>query len=281
MELNKMTADTAYNCNKENHVSQKDALPEPKDNREVKVFSLNRNSDKTNSKLSSKETKSRSDSLNKSEAKKNDDTLASLKDEQEDSDNNLFSCDVIANLNMSGLKPASLEDGIQATSSVAVSSIDLAWVEDIIASVVESMLIGEIDGQKMVEITLSDKADVPFIFSKSNLSIVQDGNEISISFSNFMDEVQAMDANQLVTSNPMQLQGLITSLKDKNLTLTSMKIGAQVVQLPTLEESQTPLHMIAAAIRHQDEEQDQEQGDQRHSRDQQDRENLKVEEANL
>lgn len=166
------------------------------------------------------------------------------------------------------------------STTVAVASADLQWVQDVIASTVESMIVADVNGQQLVELVLDAEGNVPEVFAGANLTLVQSGTDLSVKFSNFMDDVQLTEAVNLISNNPSQLAGLVESLKNLRLNLTELTVGTSIVQLPTIEEVQTPLHMIAATIHQRDEEKDQEGKDQQQQQDQEQNQ-YKVEEARL
>ncbi|EPP39108.1 putative outer protein E, partial [Chlamydia psittaci 84-8471/1] len=107
---------------------------------------------------------------------------------------------------------------------------------DVIASTVESMIVADVNGQQLVELVLDAEGNVPEVFAGANLTLVQSGTDLSVKFSNFMDDVQLTEAVNLISNNPSQLAGLVESLKNLRLNLTELTVGTSIVQLPTIEE---------------------------------------------
>lgn len=169
---------------------------------------------------------------------------------------------------MDVIAPQSVETSLEA-ASVVVSAPSLDWVESCIVKAVDSMFIGDIQGGQLVEVILSESQEVPEAFVGANLTMTKEGEGISVAFSNFTDQAQAAKAMELVLGNPENLQVLVQNLGNRQLVLREMVVAGQVVQLPTREEIQSPLHMIAASIQHRDSEKDREGQNDKNRRDQQ------------
>ncbi len=264
MELNK-TSESLFSMKADNRVEHHHE-PQPKDQREVKTFVLenkpNRTEPRRGSSLQSKERRDgRASDSRETKApvssKRNHDDM--------DKDSGAHVSDqAVASVNVHSMFSDVV---LSVESGVALSGADLQWVEELILSTVESMLISDVNGQQLVEVVLDNSNLVPEPFCGVNLTLVQNGSDISVSFSNFLDQGQLADALGLVMANPQNLADLVGSLRNHHLFLKELSIGTNVVQLPKIEEVQSPFHMIAAAIRNQDHEQDQE--GKRDSQDQQ------------
>ncbi|WP_201456529.1 DUF5421 family protein [Chlamydia sp. 17-3921] len=283
MELNK-TSESLYSCKTESRVSQDNVVPGPQDNREVKVFSLEgkqQSQEKTTTK-----TQSRSESRGTEDSRRLEEKTSSVASKEEETTDQeesqlLMGENAAAGLALVDLISASTVQEVQATSStVSVASVDLEWVENIIMSTVESMMISEVDGQQFIELVLDSTNSVPEAFCGVNLTLMQSGDELSVKFSNFVDNAQASNAVELVSNNSVQLTSLVGALQARNLKLSQFVVGSQVVQLPKLEEIQTPLHMIAATIRQNEEKEQEREGKDQKQQDQE-QHPYKVEEARL
>ncbi|EPP34626.1 putative outer protein E [Chlamydia ibidis] len=283
MELNK-TSESLYNCKAGTH-SQQSIGPDPVDNRDVKVFSLEgkqQSRAERNDKLAAKG--NRQDARSSSDDKRLEEGPASVvakEEEEQEQENGFMICEnAAAGMSLVDIATSMATEVALETAQVAVASVDLSWVADIVASTVDAMMVTDIGGQQLVEIVLDSEAAVPEAFAGANLTLVQSGDQLTVKFSNFTDNVQMSEAMQLVASNPVQLTNLVQSLKDRMLTLTELTIGTNAVQLPKLEEIRSPMHVLAASIRQQDQEKDQD-GRQQHSDQEQDQKQFKVEEASL
>ncbi|WP_139414037.1 DUF5421 family protein [Chlamydia abortus] len=281
MELNK-TSESLYNCKTDHHSIQQEVGPEPKDNRDVKVFSLegrqqskHDRQDKAVNKGSRQEARGADDK----HVEEKTFTVSSKEEEKEEGQSFMAYDNPTAGMAFVDIAPSVSSEVVVESSTVAVASADLQWVQDVIASTVESMIVADVNGQQLVELVLDAEGNVPEVFAGANLTLVQSGTDLSVKFSNFIDEVQLTEAVNLIANNPSQLAGLVEALKNLRLNLTEFTVGTSIVQLPTIEEVQTPLHMIAATIHRRDEERDQQGKDQQ----QQDQEQnqYKVEEARL
>ncbi|AFS27576.1 DUF5421 family protein [Chlamydia psittaci] len=282
MELNK-TSESLYNCKTDHHSIQQEVGPEPKDNRDVKVFSLegrqqskHNRQDKTTSKSSRQEARGADDK----HVEEKTSGVSSKEEEKEEGQNFMAYDNPTAGMAFVDIAPSVSSEVVVESATVAVASADLQWVQDVIASTVESMIVADVNGQQLVELVLDAEGNVPEVFAGANLTLVQSGTDLSVKFSNFMDDVQLTEAVNLISNNPSQLAGLVESLKNLRLNLTELTVGTSIVQLPTIEEVQTPLHMIAATIHQRDEEKDQEGKDQQQQQDQEQNQ-YKVEEARL
>ncbi|WP_213358165.1 DUF5421 family protein [Chlamydiifrater phoenicopteri] len=267
MELNKTSGDTSlYSCNKDSRIT-KNNKPEPVDNREVKTFSLNQES-RSNSRQQGKV--ARGDRRNQDEKKLEEGpaSIAAKEEKKEGKEGLLYEGGGAGITMMDIIAPQSVEASLE-TSSVVVSASSLDWVETCIVKAVDSMFIGDIQGGQLVEVVLSENSEVPEAFMGANLTMTKDGEGISVAFSNFADQTQATKAMELVLGNPENLQSLVQNLGQRQLVLREMVVAGQVVQLPTREEVQSPLHMIAASIQHRDSEKDQDGQNDRNRRDQQ------------
>lgn len=274
-----------YNCKTESHVSQQELGPEPQDNRDVKVFSLEGRQQSRQDRqdnISSKGRSSRQESRGAEDKHVDDKTssVCSKEEESEEKEGFMHFENPTAGMALVDAAASMSSDIVVETSTVAVASADLGWVQDIIANTVESMFIADMNGEQLVELVLDSEGNVPEVFSGANLTLVQSGADISVKITNFVDNAQMAEAMNLITSNPEQLASLVGALKGRQLNLTEFAVGSSVVQLPTIEEMQTPLHMIAATIHQRDEEKDQEGKDQQQQQDQEQNQ-YKIEEARL
>lgn len=278
MELNK-TTESLFSC-KTTRASQPELSPDPVDNRDVKVFSLETKQVKDSHRSS--QSKDRGIHQDRKETHPDDkrcESSCEIKEEEKEEERLYVSNPMAADLLFAERATATTVQGVEA-APVTIASVDLQWVAETILSTVESMMVSSIDNQQLVEIVLEQNGEVPAAFAGANLTLVQTGSDLSVKFSNFLDPMQAANALELVAANPSQLAGLVEALKGRQLNLTEFLIGSSIVQLPTREETQTPLHMIAAAMRHHDQEKDQEQQERQQHSDQE--ENiLRTEEARL
>lgn len=280
VEFNK-TSESLYQS-KTTHTVHPEAKHEPVDQRDVKVFSLD-----------TKPTAKQERSVNRSERRdahpasedKRCESSHETKEEDQDlqQDNNKpfvaeNAAAGIALMEMAAMSAST--SSIAEAAPLAVTTADLQWIADTIFSTVESMMVADINGNQLVEIVLEQNGEVPAVFAGANLTLVQTGTDLSVKFSNFVNSDQVAGALELVSTNPSQLAGLVEALKGKQLNLTEFVVGANIVQLPTVEEVQSPLHMIAATIRHHDQEKDQEKKDQQQQSDQE-QNAFHVEEARL
>lgn len=279
MEFNK-TSEALYSCNTPRQ-SHPEASPAPVDNRDVKVFSLETKQVKDTQRSSSKDRNV--NHQDRKETHSSDDkrceSTGETREEEKDEDKVFVANSMAAELLFADKASVASAQTLEA-APITVASADLQWVSETILSTVESMMISGIDNQQLVEIVLEQNGEVPAAFAGANLTLVQTGSDLSVKFSNFVDPMQAANALELVVANPAQLSNLVEALKGRQLNLTEFAVGSSIVQLPTVEETQTPLHMIAAAIRHHDQEKDQDQQD-RQQPEQQEENVLQVEEARL
>lgn len=269
MELNKTSS--LYNCKHENHVSKHEG-PEPLDSRDVKAFSLDTHAQPR------QEAQTRRTSGRQEEQQSNDKNVEGASSEvsaKEDTEKEGEGEGGMVLENPMAYVAHHVEAASVAFSpeivggaSVAVSNLDLEWVQEVIASTVETMLITDIGGEQRVELVLDNQGNVPEVFAGANLTLVQSGSDLSISLSNFSNEQQAIDAVNIVNNYPEQLATLVTSLKGHRLNITEFSVGTSVVQLPRVEEIQTPLTMIAATIHAREDEERQDQDEQQHHQDQ-------------
>lgn len=276
VEFNK-TTDALYQS--KTHMVRPESKHEPVDQRDVKVFSLDTKQTSRSERSTNKQ--ERRDSHLVSEDKRCDSNQEVKEEEQELQQEKAFVADVATGMAFMEMaaQTASMSSVVEA-APVAVASADLQWIADTIFSTVESMMIASVDGNQLVEIVLDQNESVPAAFAGANLTLVQTGSDLSVKFSNFMNAEQSIKAFDLVSANPAQLAGLVEALKGKQLHLTEFVVGSTLVQLPTIEEVQSPLHMIAATIRNHDQEKDQEQKDQQQQSDQE-KNAFYVEEARL
>lgn len=288
MELNRTSE---YSCKTENHLPQRreDALG-PQDSREVKVFSLEGNqqssrqeksasSSSSSSKTQSREGRSedgkRIEEKSSAVASKEEDSAA-----EEEEAKFFVNEQVAAGIALFDLPSVAVQEVQSMSSTVAVASVDLGWVGEVILSTVSSMTISELEGQQMVELVLEATHQIPEVFVGANLTLMQSGEELSVNISNFQDPSQAVQAAQLVSNNAEQLSSLVSALYARNLRLAEFVVGSQVVQLPRQEEIQTPLHMIASAIRYNEDKEQEREGQNQQQQEQQESP-YKIEEARL
>lgn len=261
MELNKTGLGSLQHSSRDPSVETEGG---PRDSRDVKPFSLDEGQGSNNQ--CSEETELHDDILWEQNKESLSTELFSFQEEKRDQH-------VVHHAAGSMMTPQNniqqvLPTQVSETATISqTSSADLRWMSDLILSTVETLLVGELQGEQFVEMGLSAHHDVPSAFIGANVSLVQSGQELTVSFSNFQDITQQQEAQHLVLSQQEQLQSLISALQARNLQLKSMSVGQHVVQLPQVEEVRSPLHMIAATMRNQHEEQGQQQDQQR--RDQQ------------
>ncbi|BAE81740.1 hypothetical protein CF0968 [Chlamydia felis Fe/C-56] len=282
MEFNK-TSESLYNCKIDHHAVQPEVGPEPKDNRDVRVFSLEgrqQSKQDRQDKISNKGSRQETRGADDKHAEEKTSAVSSKEEEQEDGDGFMAFDNPAAGMAFVDVAAPVSSEAVVESATVAIASADLQWVQEIIASTVESMIIADIDGQQLIELVLDSEGNVPEVFAGANLTLVQSGVDLSVKFSNFVDNTQMAEAMNLIVNNPEQLTGLVEALKNRHLNLTELTIGSSIVQLPTIEDVQTPLHMIAATIHQRDEEKDQEGKDQQQQQEQ-DQNQYKVEEARL
>lgn len=280
MELKK-TAESLYSAKTDNHTVHQNS-PEPRDSRDVKVFSLEgkqTRQEKTTSSKGNTRTESRKFA---DEEKRVDDEIAEVgsKEEEQESQEFCLAENAFAGMSLIDIAAAGSAEAVVEVAPIAVSSIDTQWIENIILSTVESMVISEINGEQLVELVLDASSSVPEAFVGANLTLVQSGQDLSVKFSSFVDATQMAEAADLVTNNPSQLSSLVSALKGHQLTLKEFSVGNLLVQLPKIEEVQTPLHMIASTIRHR-EEKDQRDQNQKQKQDDKEQDSYKIEEARL
>lgn len=283
MELNK-TSESLFSA-KIDHNHPRTEAHEPRDQREVRVFSLEGRSSTRQEKADRMpgRTSSRQESSKGSEEGAVHESTAgvSSKEEEESKGDGFFTGgNPTSGMALVETPMAVVSEAMMETSTMTVSQVDLQWVEQLVTSTVESLLVADIDGKQLAEIVLDNSNTVPAAFCGANLTLVQTGEEISVSFSNFVDQAQLTEATQLVQQNPKQLVSLVESLKARQLNLTELVVGNVAVSLPTIEKIETPLHMIAATIRHHDQEGDQE-GEGRQDQHQGQHQEKKVEEAHI
>lgn len=282
MELNK-TSESLYNCKTDRHSVQQEVGPEPKDNRDVKVFSLEgrqQSKQDRQDKVSSKDSRQESRGADDKHVEEKTSAVSSKEEDKEESDGFMAYDNPTAGMAFVDVAASVSSEAVVESTTVAIGSADLQWVQDVIASTVESMMVADVNGQQLIELVLDAEGNVPDIFAGANLTLVQTGTDLSVKFSNFVDNAQMAEAMNLIVNNPSQLAGLVEALKNRHLNLTELAVGSSIVQLPTIEEVQTPLHMIAATIHQRDEERDQEGQDQQQQQDQEQNQ-YKVEEARL
>ncbi|AEB41343.1 DUF5421 family protein [Chlamydia pecorum] len=288
MELNRTSE---YSCKTENHLPQRreDALG-PQDSREVKVFSLegsqqssrqeksasSSSSSKTQAREGRSEDGKRIEEKSSAVASKEEDSAA----EEEEGAKFFVNEQVAAGIALFDLPSVAVQEVQSMSSTVAVASVDLSWVGEVILSTVSSMTISELEGQQMVELVLEATHQIPEVFVGANLTLMQSGEELSVNISNFQDPSQAVQAAQLVSNNAEQLSSLVSALYARNLRLAEFVVGSQVVQLPRQEEIQTPLHMIASAIRYNEDKEQEREGQNQQQQEQQESP-YKIEEARL
>lgn len=281
MELNK-TSESLYNCKTESHLPQSDMEPAPQDNREVKVFSLEGRQSSRQGRQESSSSKGKVASRQESRGAddKHIEDSVCLK-EDNDKEEKFFSWDnPTPGMALVDIAAPLGGEVVTESTAVAVASPDVVWIQEVIAKTVESMVVAELNGEQLVELVLDSQGNVPEVFSGANLTLVQSGTDLSIKISNFMDNAQVAEAIHVINSNPQQLAGLVTSLKGHQINLKEFIVGSNIVQLPTIEEVQTPLHMIAASI-HRKGEQHHEGEDQQQQQQEQEHNQYRVEEAQL
>lgn len=287
MELNRTSE---YSCKTENHLPQRreDALG-PQDSREVKVFSLEGNqqsSRQEKSASSSSSSKTQAREGRSEDGKRIEEKSSAVASKEEDSaaeeeEAKFFVNEqVAAGIALFDLPSVAVQEVQSMSSTVAVASVDLSWVGEVILSTVSSMTISELEGQQMVELVLEATPQIPEVFVGANLTLMQSGEELSVNISNFQDPSQAVQAAQLVSNNAEQLSSLVSALYARNLRLAEFVVGSQVVQLPRQEEIQTPLHMIASAIRYNEDKEQEREGQNQQQQEQQESP-YKIEEARL
>ncbi|WP_100934439.1 DUF5421 family protein [Candidatus Chlamydia corallus] len=282
MELNK-TTESLYTSKADTHTVNQNSAPEPRDNRDVKVFSLEGKQTRQE-KVTSSKGNSRTESRKLAdEEKRVNDEIAEVGSKEEDQESQEFCSaeNAFAGISLVDIAAAGSSEAVVEVAPVAVAGIDMQWIENVILSTVESMVISEINGEQLVELVLDTNTNVPEAFAGVNLTLVQSGQELSVQFSSFVDAVQMAEAADLITSNPSQLTSLVSALKNHQLTLKEFAVGNLLVQLPKLEEIQTPLHMIASTIRHREEDKDQRDQNQKQQQDDKEQNPYKIEEARL
>ena len=283
MELNK-TSESLFSAKVEHNQPRADAH-EPRDQREVKVFSLEGKSSAKQEKLDrmAGRTTSRQESAKNSEenvVEDNSKNVSSREEEEKKEDGFFAGSNPTSGMALVDTPMAVASEVMMETSSITVSQIDLQWVEHLVLSTVESLLVADVDGKQLVEIVLDNSNTVPEAFCGANLTLVQTGENVAVSFSSFVDQTQVAEAIQLVQQNPEQLASLVGSLKARQLNLTEFVVGNVAMNLHTIEKMETPLHMIAASIRHHDQEGEQkDKGQQEHH--QEHHQEKKVEEAQI
>ena len=283
MEVNK-TTESLFSAKVEHNHAQAESH-EPRDQRDVKVFSLGGKSSSKQEKLDhgSGRTSSRHETSRSSKEGSIEDKSAevsSREEEEENRDGFLSGGNLTAGVAFTDTPMAVASEVMIETNAVTMSQIDLQWVEQLVLSTVESLLVADVDGKQLVEIVLDNNSTVPEAFCGANLTLVQTGEDVAVTFSNFVDQDQVAGAMQLVQQNPEQLTSLVESLKSRQLNLTELVVGNVAVSLPVLEKVETPLHMIAATIRHHDQEGDQE-GEGRQEQHQGRQQEKKLEEAQI
>jgi Family of unknown function (DUF5421) len=118
----------------------------------------------------------------------------------------------------------------EVTSTEAVAQV--RQVDQLIQKMVESMRVGQIDGQDYASLELKKSAEVPEAFAGSNLTVSYHDNGIVIRFDNFMTPQQQNTAITLVEQNKEQLQQMVQTLNAKNIQVNELTIGEHTVALP-------------------------------------------------
>lgn len=264
MELNK-ASESLYSAKTENHSIEREVGPEPINQQGVvKEFRLERSASRRNHESSDKF----SDGPASLQVKEKD-------EERKESGEHDCGSSMTAASHID-IPVQVLDAQSVGSSNVAVSSVSLQWVEELVISTVESMMISGSGDQQLVEVVLDSTGTVPEAFYGANLTLVQTGTDVSVSFSNFAGDSQLVEAMQLILGNPEQLTVLVNSLQRHQLNLAELVVGNNAVPLPKIEEVQSPLHMIASTIRQEEREQDQGRGDQRQEQQEQMKEEAQV-----
>ena len=120
--------------------------------------------------------------------------------------------------------------GITASAAIA----QVRQVGQLIESMVETMHIGQIDGQNLASLDLKRSPEVPEAFAGSHLTLSYQENGLSIHFDNFMTPQQQNTAITLVEKNKEQLVQMVQALNAKNIQVTELAIGNHMVALPKI-----------------------------------------------
>jgi hypothetical protein len=132
----------------------------------------------------------------------------------------------------------------EVTATRAVAQVN--QIGQLVQQMVETMRVGQIDGQDFASLDLKQSPQVPEAFAGSNLTISYQENGIVIKFDNFMTPQQQNTAITLVEKNKEQLQGMIQALAQKNIQVTEFSIGTHVVALPRVTPTPPPFQPEAA-----------------------------------
>ncbi len=253
MELYKTNGDTSPSFSSED---LEDALVGPQDNREVPQFVMNCN--RTDSRNSSKQQRSLSRDKRKEDVTRTENSSrnALVKEEKKAVHNSTrhSSQEEISLMHLA----ADLEInqvGLERLSSI--TNIDLHSINELILNTVSSLVVlGNDTGYQLIECELLSKDGIPDAFSGANMRVEQENGQLSISFDNFISNDQVNAAYDLVKANSMQLSSLIESLHKRSFSLKELKIGNQLIQLPSKEEFISPLNMFAANFKYSDDKND-------------------------
>lgn len=251
MELSKTNRDATSSFSNEEALEKKGTLG-PQDNREVPQFIMGCNN-RTQSRDSSKE-QSSSQGSRKNESKRGENT--SYKEEKKIRNSTQNSSQEEIRL-MNLVTDVDLEEvGLEKISHLE-SKINLHSINELILNTVSSLtVLGNDAGYQLIECELLSQNNIPEAFFGVNMRLEQENGELRISFNNFGSPGQVNDAYDLVKANSAQLSSLINSLNKKSFLLKEFKIGHQAVQLPRIEEFDSPFNMIAANFKYYDDRND-------------------------
>lgn len=132
-------------------------------------------------------------------------------------------------------------EGVTAAKTAGIEgAAQVNQIGQIVQKMVESMRIGQINGQDFASVDLKKSADVPQAFAGSNLTVSYQDNGIKIHFDNFMTPQQQNSAIALVEKNKDQLHDMVLALNAKNIQVTELSIGTHTVNLPRIEPLPPP-----------------------------------------
>jgi hypothetical protein len=139
-------------------------------------------------------------------------------------------------------------EGMAADSISAVEAKQqINQISQLVQKMVETMRIGEVNGQQVASMDLKKGPDVPLAFSGSNLTISYQTNGIAIHFDNFMTPQQQNTAINMVEKNKEQLQQMVLALNAKNIQVAELTIGSHTVALPRVEPLPPPYQVLPGA----------------------------------
>ncbi|MEG1542391.1 MAG: DUF5421 family protein [Victivallaceae bacterium] len=274
MELNKTSAELAHTY----HAGTTEPSVGPKDTANVRTFTMKKE-------RSQPAVKDKGFLRNrKNEEPKSKESSGFLREEKKEKNTsgNLSGGTAKEQAFVEALGHFNLEFASLSGSSAAVSSVDLSWVDNIIAKAVESIILSGDENRQFCEMVLSSEGNVPQAFEGSNMVVSIEGSDVKVAISNFGTSEHMDSAVWMVENNPGNLADLIKSLQSHQINLSEFKVGNYVVQLPVLkEEIHSPIHMIAASFKHHEEEKkdDRRQGQRDQKNHDQEAQGLKVKEV--